>query len=107
MAEHALVPHPDPTDAFGNTRTTLTSWWERMLVAPHNVGFHLEHHLVMTVPHYRLPRMHALLRDRGMLDDSCVDVGYWAVLKRAASKKTADAGDEAEPLTGPMRYPPF
>ena len=40
----------------------------------------------MTVPLYNLPRMHAMLRDRGVLDDACVTSGYLAVLRNAASK---------------------
>jgi fatty acid desaturase len=84
IAEHALTP--DAADPLGNTRTTLASWWERLLLAPNRVNYHLEHHLLMTVPHYRLPRMHALLRERGVLERACVERGYWRVLRRAASK---------------------
>ena len=71
-----------------NTRTTLASWWERLFIAPNRVNYHLEHHLLMTVPHYHLPRMHALLRERGVLDEACIERGYWGILRRAASKGT-------------------
>ncbi len=84
IAEHAVIP--EPGDELRNTRTTLAHGWERLLWAPNRVNFHLEHHLVMTVPHYRLPRMHRLLRERGVLDDACVERGYLAVLRRAASR---------------------
>ena len=83
IAEHALAP--DPTDPLRNTRTTLVSWWERLLVAPNYVNFHLEHHLLMTVPHYNLPRLHRLLRERGALDGAWVVSGYARVLREAAS----------------------
>jgi len=69
-----------------NTRTTLVRWWERLLVAPNYVNYHLEHHLIMTVPHYNLPRLHRLLRDRGVLDGACVHTGYRGVLQLAAGK---------------------
>ena len=82
MAEHALVPTPDPSDPFGNTRTTLTRWWERIFVAPHDVGFHLEHHLVITIPHYKLRRFHCMLEERGMLDGACIERGYARVVRR-------------------------
>ncbi len=85
IAEHAMVP--DPADPLRNTRTTLASPLERLLVAPNYVNYHLEHHLVMTVPHYHLPRMHALLADRGVLDGACVERGYGPVLRIAASKR--------------------
>lgn len=84
IAEHAMVP--DPTDPLRNTRTTLTRWWERLLIAPNYVNYHLEHHLIMTIPHYNLPRMHRILRDRGVLEGACVQNGYWSVLQLAASK---------------------
>jgi len=82
MAEHAAVPTPDSSDSFGNTRTTLTSWWERLLIAPHDVGFHLEHHLVITIPHYKLGRFHRMLSERGMLEEACVERGYLRVLRK-------------------------
>jgi fatty acid desaturase len=50
------------------------------------VNYHLEHHLLMTVPHYHLPRMHALLRGRGVLEAALIaEGGYREVLRRAAS----------------------
>ena len=76
----------DPADPLKNTRTTIARWWERLLVAPNCVNFHLEHHLAMTVPHYRLHRMHRMLIERGVLADACVTRGYLAVLARAASR---------------------
>ena len=84
IAEHALTP--DANDALNNTRTTVASWWERLLIAPNRVNYHLEHHLIMTVPHYKLPRFHRMLRERGVLKDACVSYGYLGVLRNAASK---------------------
>jgi fatty acid desaturase len=40
----------------------------------------------VTVPHYNLPRMHRLLRERHVLDRACVAHGYLSVLRLAASK---------------------
>ena len=54
----------------------VARWWERLLIAPNCVNYHLEHHLLMTVPHYNLPRMHRMLRERGVLGDACVTRGY-------------------------------
>jgi fatty acid desaturase len=36
IAEHALTP--DLEDPLGNTRTTVVSWWERLLLAPNRVN---------------------------------------------------------------------
>jgi len=87
IAEHNMVP--DPTDELRNTRTTLTSWWERLLIAPNHVNYHLEHHLLMTVPLYNLPKLHRLLRERGVLDGALVSRGYWSVMHEAASRSRA------------------
>jgi fatty acid desaturase len=91
IAEHALTPDLD--DPLGNTRTTIARWWERLIFAPNQVNYHIEHHLLMTVPHYNLPRMHRLLRERGLLDHACVERGYWPILMRAASRP--ERGDPA------------
>ena len=84
IAEHAMIP--DPADEMKNTRTTTARWWERLLIAPNCVNFHLEHHLLPTVPHYNLRRMHRMLRQRGALADACVAPSYADVLRLAASK---------------------
>jgi fatty acid desaturase len=90
IAEHSMSP--DPTDPLRNTRTTRASWWERLLIAPNHVNYHLEHHLLMTVPGYHLPRMHRLLRDRGALSGALISDSYLEVLRQAASKPAqADA----------------
>jgi fatty acid desaturase len=87
IAEHSMPT--DPADAMKNTRTTLAKWWERLFIAPNRVNFHLEHHILMRVPHYNLPRLHSMLRDRGVLDDALVADGYVDVLTQACSKQAA------------------
>lgn len=87
IAEHSMTT--DPSDPLQNTRTTLASPLERLFVAPNRVNYHLEHHLLMTVPHYKLPEMHARLRERGVLDGANVVRGYREVLRRASSKGRA------------------
>lgn len=90
IGEHAMSgPAEDP---LRNTRTTLASWWERLFLAPNFVNYHLEHHLLMTVPHYNLPKMHRMLRDKGLLGKALVTRGYAEVLRRATSKPEAAVG---------------
>lgn len=84
IAEHGMVP--DPGDPLRNTRTTRARWWERLLLAPNHVNYHLEHHLLMTVPAYNLKRMHRLLQDRGVLDRACVADSYAEVLRLATAR---------------------
>ena len=81
IAEHAVTQGgPDP---FLNTRTTHANPLARLLLAPHRVNYHLEHHLLMTVPYFRLPALHALLRERGALNEGNTAPGYGPVLAAA------------------------
>jgi len=81
IAEHACLE--DSADMFKNTRTTRAGWLARMTVAPIHVNYHLEHHVMASVPFYRLPLMHRLLRAK---DAVPVPTGYGDVLRLAASR---------------------
>jgi fatty acid desaturase len=81
IAEHACTQMD--RNPLKNTRTTYATWMGRITVAPHRVNYHLEHHLLMTVPYFQLPRLHRILKDRGFLQDAYVAKNYWEVLKTA------------------------
>lgn len=83
IAEHAVVPDND--DPLRNTRTTRANPVIRLLVAPYWVNFHLEHHLFVFVPCWRLPEAHRVLLASGRGADMEVQPGYAAVLRRATS----------------------
>jgi fatty acid desaturase len=80
IAEHAMTG--SAADPLANTRTVLAGPWERIFFAPIRVNYHLEHHLLMTVPHHNLQRFHRLLRGRGMLEGAHVAASYAEVLAR-------------------------
>jgi len=50
-------------DDLNSTRTVVSGSVERFFVAPHNVGYHLEHHLFPAVPFYHLPELHRQLME--------------------------------------------
>lgn len=83
LAEHACTDVSD--DRLRNTRTTHVGWLARATVAPHQVAYHLEHHLLMTVPFHQLPRLHRLLTTRGALDNAPVADSYADVLVALSS----------------------
>lgn len=85
LAEHGVTP--DLKDPLLNTRTTKAAWWARLTWAPHNVNYHLEHHLMMTVPCYRLPKMHKLLQERGFFKNACYEASYLNIFKAAIQAK--------------------
>jgi fatty acid desaturase len=44
-----------------SSRTIYPHHWEKAFFAPHNVNYHLDHHLYPSVPFYNLKKLHALL----------------------------------------------
>ena len=51
------------------TRSTKVNWLEAFILAPHEVGYHLEHHLYPGVPYYNLPKLHDLLMEQPQFKD--------------------------------------
>lgn len=89
IAEHAVTARS--ANPLACTRTTQAHFWERLTVAPHRVNFHLEHHLLMAVPYFKLPAFHQRLRDLGVLQGAHLEPDYAAVLRKAASAPRASA----------------
>ncbi|MSR13169.1 MAG: fatty acid desaturase [Gammaproteobacteria bacterium] len=96
IAEHAAIP--DRNDPFKNARTTIASVVERMLIAPYWVNYHLEHHLLMWVPCYRLPLLRQYLVENGHRPHMATSVGYWAVLREVTypDREARDRGSPRE-----------
>jgi fatty acid desaturase len=76
LAEHACTEAS--LDMFRNTRTTRAGLLARMTVAPIRVNFHIEHHVLASVPYFRLAQMHRMLRQRGAV---AAPPGYLDVLR--------------------------
>ncbi|MFT5675428.1 MAG: fatty acid desaturase [Paraglaciecola sp.] len=81
VGEHAAVPNPNSRNMFENTRTTAAHWWEKLLVCPVYVNFHIEHHLLPSVPPYNLPKMHRLLVAKQAYKDTFIPSGYIPMLR--------------------------
>jgi fatty acid desaturase len=81
VGEHAAVPNPTSKNMFKNTRTTLSSWWERLLVCPAYVNYHIEHHLLPSVPPYNLKKMHHWLMAEDAYKGTPLPSGYIAMLR--------------------------
>ena len=89
IAEHAVVRDAD--DPFGNARTTLTNPLERLFIAPYWVNYHLEHHLVMWVPCYRLPLVRRFLFENGYGKRIETENGYLNVLRKVSLSLPEDS----------------
>jgi fatty acid desaturase len=66
IAEHGATT--DFSSPLTAARTNLAPAWLEWLIFPHQVNYHIEHHLYASVPHYHLPRLHRELRSRGILE---------------------------------------
>ena len=80
IAEHAAVPNLYDPDPRNNTRTVDAPRWQRFLIAPSFVNYHLEHHLIPGVPCYHLPALRSLLKQRGFFDGTSECGGYQQLL---------------------------
>lgn len=83
IAEHAAVPDANDLDPRMNTRTVDAPTWQRFLLAPNFVNYHLEHHLMASVPCYRLSAFRNLLKNKGLLEQVPDFTGYGQVLAHA------------------------
>lgn len=84
IAEHGATEASE--NPLQNTRTTLAGPIARLFVAPYWVNYHLEHHLVMHVPCWRLKRMHRLLTHKGVTQRMRVAPSYRHALAEAGWK---------------------
>jgi fatty acid desaturase len=81
IAEHGATEQSD--NPLRNVRTTMAGPLARGFLAPYWVNYHLEHHLVMHMPCWRLPRLHALLLQKGLKDRMRLSPSYHSALKEA------------------------
>jgi fatty acid desaturase len=65
IAEHGATT--DFSSPLTAARTNLGPAWLRWLIFPHNVNYHVEHHLYASVPQYHLPRLHEEMQRQGLL----------------------------------------
>ena len=79
IAEHAGVK--ENCNDFNNARTTYANILERVFVAPYYVNYHLEHHLLMFVPCYKLKEAHKLLLKKGHKQEIEIKDGYISLLR--------------------------
>lgn len=85
IGEHAAVPALTSEDPRENTRTLHANWLERALICPHRVNYHLEHHLLPSVPSYNLKKLHKLLAAKGYYEGVHFSKGYINMLQEVTN----------------------
>jgi fatty acid desaturase len=92
MGEHGGVPDHMDRDPRRYIATTLAGPLARLLVAPNFVNYHVEHHIAATVPGYKLPSLHKLLRERDYFEGAtCLSPSFWAVVRRCTATNESAA----------------
>jgi len=66
IAEHGATT--DFSSPLTAARTNVAPAWLEWLIFPHQVNYHIEHHLYASVPHYNLPELHREMASRGLLE---------------------------------------
>ncbi len=73
-AEHVMT---ECTHELNSTRTVEPRWWERFVIAPLGINYHLEHHLFPSVPGWQLAALHRrLMVDEEYLAHAHITRGY-------------------------------
>ena len=87
IAEHAAVKGDN---SFHIARSVKANLLEKIFIAPYWVHYHLEHHLMMWVPCYRLPQLNKFLCQNGYKDNLKETIGYLNVLKEVTYEGLAN-----------------
>jgi fatty acid desaturase len=57
------------------------SWWQRLVMPDLNFGYHAYHHMHPGVSFSNLPRVHAIYKQEGLVDETAIFHGQLAYLK--------------------------
>jgi fatty acid desaturase len=86
IGEHAAVPDLYDLDPRLNTRSIVANWVERLFICPMGVNYHLEHHLLASIPVYNLPKMHNLLKNNNFYSDTHITHGYRELYRQVTTR---------------------
>jgi fatty acid desaturase len=92
-SEHSAIGAPEARytrqvpDTLATTRTTVGGPIGKFLFAPHNMAYHIEHHLYPAVPVFRLRKLHEiLLRNPEFAARARVAQGYPALFRELTTE---------------------
>ena len=102
IAEHAMVG--DNNDPFRHARTTLADPITGTFLAPYSVNYHVEHHLLMWVPCYNLPKLHRTLIVGPHAYKMRISPNYLDVLRLTTSRPKDQDKDGNRVQTKRRRY---
>lgn len=88
IAEHGATT--DFSSPLTAARTNTAPRWLEWLLFPHNVNFHIEHHLYASVPQHNLRELHAEMMKAGVLEGAEV-VSFRAALAKIFADRATRA----------------
>lgn len=92
ICEHGAVS--DFSSPLTAARTNTGPAWLLWLFFPHNVNFHIEHHMYPSIPFYNLPRAHREMLSHGVLEGAEVR-DLRETLKLVVADRPADRTEAA------------
>jgi fatty acid desaturase len=99
MGEHGSAMDRLNRDPRVHTTTVRAGPLQRLLIAPHGVAYHLEHHLLPSAPIYRLDALHRLLSSKHFFDGfDCLRQNYVQIIRRCVSES---GNSHVVPVHGP------
>lgn len=105
-AEHcAMAPNDarytrEAPDPLLTTRTVVASPLMKAFAVPHNVSYHLEHHLYPSVPFFRLQALHErLMNEPEFRERAHITYGHRALLRELTSEIEPPSSRSTPPLT--------
>ncbi|QDV71565.1 Fatty acid desaturase [Rosistilla carotiformis] len=81
----------EQTHELNATRTVIPNLCERIMIAPHGVNYHLEHHLFPSVPGCNLAKLHnELMQDEEFREHAHVTKSYAGVIRELMTPRQND-----------------
>ncbi|MHC4052502.1 fatty acid desaturase [Bradyrhizobium sp. 25ACV] len=62
FCEHSMMIADEDADSSMRLITYESNWFEKLFFAPHNMNYHMAHHLWPSIPYYNLPEADRLIR---------------------------------------------
>ena len=100
IAEHGATT--DFSSPLTAARTNVAPAWLRWALFPHNVNYHIEHHLYASVPQHNLPELHREMERRGMLRGAEV-VGFPETLAKIFAERKRGQDPFSESCASPEK----
>jgi fatty acid desaturase len=63
------------------------TWWQRLIMPDLNFGYHAYHHMHPGVSFSNLPKVHAIYKREGLVDETAIFHGQWAYLKHLVADR--------------------